>query len=210
MDPRGKWGSPLLCGRLSLSGILPHQHKVPSPSIQAGSPPQLLPRDPQSRSDASSRAEFLTPPSVSLTPGPATPTQDRNPLAQVRCLPGSDPHPDRARSPHAHSPCPGGHPGSVQAAPRTARRRGPAAMAAMVVRAAALRRPGGRFRWRTPVVAEGLRSAARDAAGRAGPGLGGGGGCPRARQSLGWDRSPLPSSHPQSPFLRDPAGSTAG
>lgn len=100
----------------------------------------------------------------------------------------------------------------MQAARRAAPRQGPAAMAAM---AAVLRRPGGRFRWRTQVPTGGVRSATRDAAGRAGPGRG----CTRwdgpAGNSVGWDRSPLASSHLQSPFqmekqLGDPAGGSSG
>lgn len=41
-------------------------------------------------------------------------------------------------------------------------------MAATAVRVKALRGDSGRFRWRTPVVAGGVRGAAQDAAGRVG------------------------------------------
>lgn len=74
---------------------------------------------------------------------------------------------------------------------------------AMMAMAAALRGPGGRFRWRTQATAGGVRGSARGAAGRAGRALCARRGssrrgassrvCPRggvpAGSILGWDRS---------------------
>lgn len=89
-------------------------------------------------------------------------------------------------------------------------------MAATAARVKALRGAGGRFRWRTPVVAGGVRGAAQDAAGRVGSGqeyasIGVQKGCPSGRcpcvrqSQLGQNSSSF-----QPPSIPFPDGEIAG
>lgn len=214
MDPCGRWDTPTLCGSLSLSRILhtgtelpllqsrlvawpPNPHPAPSTPVQRPPTkvdPFIWVRIPDPLHPNLSRSRDSYPRSESPRP--------RSDLFPVGFLPRSDPA-VRVRTHLAGTDTPsrcrqrGGQP----------RCQGPAAMAAM---AAVLRRPGGRFRWRTQVVAGGVRSATGDAAGRAGPGRGcrlrvSRLGCTRGQQcGLGQESSSF-----QPPSIAVPGGETA-
>lgn len=174
---------------------LPQSSLVPTP------PP--LSRDPCPKSDPSVRVRTPNPTIGILHSG----SRNSHPRSE-------DPRPCRTRSGSGPTARAGTHLGLAYSPWRRRQRggqpgfRSPAVMAATAVRVKAWA-AGGRFWWRTPVVAGGVRGAAQDAAGRVWCGqeyarMGVGTGCPSGRcpcvGSLSWDRTPPASSHPQSPF----------